>query len=165
MTSVQPAFVRWYRTLAPTTPPPMTTTWVCCFTRSPRTDQTCPTPYWTSGTPTVRHAAARRWSSVATPRSRTPANAPGCGRLRSSHIAVRRTRCRSLGLASLALPSLVVRGNATLGDPALDERVEFLAHGRIHRRRLVRLEQILPESVRLRGQLGRAGLLPRFVVA
>ena len=26
MTSVQPAFVRWYSTLAPTTPPPMTTT-------------------------------------------------------------------------------------------------------------------------------------------
>ena len=31
-TSVQPSLVRWYRTLAPTTPPPMTTTWVCCFT-------------------------------------------------------------------------------------------------------------------------------------
>src|SRR4029078_7905791 len=36
ITSVQPAFVRWYSTLAPTTPPPMTTTCVCCFPRSPR---------------------------------------------------------------------------------------------------------------------------------
>ena len=31
-TSVQPAFVRWYSTLAPTTPPPMTTTWTSDFT-------------------------------------------------------------------------------------------------------------------------------------
>src|SRR6185436_1298265 len=29
--SVQPAFARWYRTLAPTTPPPMTTTWADDF--------------------------------------------------------------------------------------------------------------------------------------
>jgi hypothetical protein len=27
--------VRWYRTLAPTTPPPMTTTWADDFTETP----------------------------------------------------------------------------------------------------------------------------------
>src|SRR2546430_902116 len=35
-TSFQPALVRWYRTLAPTTPPPITTTRASLFTDSPR---------------------------------------------------------------------------------------------------------------------------------
>src|SRR6187402_3890121 len=34
-TSVQPALVRWYRTLAPTTPPPMTTAWYWFFIDRP----------------------------------------------------------------------------------------------------------------------------------
>ena len=34
-TSVQPSLVRWYRTEAPTTPPPMTTTWVFVFMTLP----------------------------------------------------------------------------------------------------------------------------------
>src|SRR5438874_12925042 len=34
-TSFQPALVRWYRTLAPTTPPPITTTRASLFTDPP----------------------------------------------------------------------------------------------------------------------------------
>src|SRR6187200_392383 len=95
---VEPAFVRWYRTLAPTTPPPMTTTCVSRFTRP------------------------------------------------------------------LSASSSIVCRDATLGDPALDERIELLADGGIHGWWLVRGEELLPEPVRLRRQLWRSGFLPGLVV-
>src|SRR5689334_3267048 len=59
----------------------------------------------------------------------------------------------------------VVGRDAALGDPALDEGLELLADRRIHLRRAVRLEERLPDPVRLGRQLRRAGLLPRLVVA
>src|SRR6186997_1849975 len=94
-TSFQPALVRWYRTLAPTRPPPMPTAWNSFFID----------------------------------------------------------------------PLSVVGRDAALGDTPGDERIELLEDGRVHRRRLVGRQQLLPDPVRLRGEFRRAGLLPRLVVA
>src|SRR5689334_15656816 len=63
----------------------------------------------------------------------------------------------------MPLPSVVGR-DAALGDPARDERLELLGDRRLHRRRLVGLEERFPEPVGLRWQLWRAGFLPRLVV-
>src|SRR4051794_23108706 len=59
----------------------------------------------------------------------------------------------------------VVRGDAALGDPAGDERIQLFADRRIHGRRLVRREQLLPDPVRLARHFRRTRLLPGLEVA
>src|SRR6476660_6101702 len=109
MTSVQPAFVRWSSTLAPTTPPPMTTAWADVFKELP--------------------SLRRAWSEV--------------GR-------------------SVVGRSVVGR-DAALGDPSGDEGLELLGDRGVHRWRLVRGQELLPDAVGLGGQLRRARLLPGLV--
>ena len=87
--SVQPAFVRWYRTLAPTTPPPMTTTWADDFTQPSVAFDPPPKP---------TRRAASRWSWVALqsgdgprrddPRARARAGAADVGALPGGYDAV-----------------------------------------------------------------------------
>src|SRR5689334_18091228 len=59
----------------------------------------------------------------------------------------------------------VVGRDPALGDATLDERLELLGDRLVLLRRPVGLEQRLPDPVRLRRQLRRAGFLPRLVVA
>src|SRR3954468_16552732 len=59
----------------------------------------------------------------------------------------------------------IIGGNPALGDAAGDEGLELLGDGRVDRGWLVRGEELLPDPVRLRWQLGRASFLPRLVVA
>ena len=75
ITSVQPSLVRWYRTLAPTTPPPMTTTWVSRFIDSLAVRRPpCP-PTRSAGRRRYGMRPASRWSTVASPKPRDRARA------------------------------------------------------------------------------------------
>src|SRR6476620_10616983 len=58
----------------------------------------------------------------------------------------------------------VVGRDAALGDPAGDEGLELFCDRRVHRWRLVRGQELLPDAVGLGGQLRGARLLPRLVI-
>src|SRR5438093_4238125 len=103
----------------------MTTTCVCCFTRS---------------------LELSGCSSCASHDERHP-DGTACGR------------------EALVVGCSVVGRDSALRDASCDERIELLADRRIHRRRLVGREQLLPDPVGLARHLWGAGLLPGLEIA